>query len=603
MQHRTALVLAVTFSTLLAACGGSPPGGRGAGGGGSPPGGGSGGAPGTGGGPPGTGGGTPGTGGGAPGSGGGPGGGAGGTGAGTGGAAGGGGGGAGTGGPGSPDGGAGDRGNLPPGGDGGGPSADATAAGDRIVVPPEPTESGVVPVLWITVGRGIPRDSKVAGRMKVIDQHDGTLNGIGTRPAALDVAIGIETRGQSSFNYAQKPYGFEIRDPMGQGMAVPLLGLPPEPDWVLHSCYADKTCMRNALTYAIGRELGEATGRWAPRTRWVEVYIDGDYRGLYLLVERVKRDRARVALPPPAATMAAGDMTGGYIVSQEGDVVHAGEDWTDPSSPMHRFVHRYPRAAMITPAQKTYVQQSVVGLLRGLGQEPRWTDATLARIDGTSWLDYMLMQEVTNNVDAYWKSWFLYRTPDSMGGKWFAGPLWDYDLGYGNVIFRKRYCVTNLAHDSVRAPMGAFWRDASVQNALRCRWNAIRAAGAPLDIARIEAKIESWTRYISTAKTRDNNEWRNIGLWVWPNNYIGASWANEVTYLRYWLRKRLAWLDANLRGTCASVPAPPAVSPIPAPPYVPPRNARDPYPGRDAPDYVPIEGNVGGNLASWACPR
>jgi hypothetical protein len=487
------------------------------------------------------------------------------------------------------------------------PSADAGPAdgtgGERAPMTTVPPEGGVVPVLWITVGRSIPRDSKVPGRMKVIEQHDGNLAGIEMRPATLDVAIGIETRGQSSFSYAQKPYGFEIRDEMGQGMAVPLLGLPPEPDFVLHSCYADKTCLRNALTYALGRELGEADGRWAPRTRWVEVYVDRDYRGLYLLVERVKRDRARVVLPVPAANMAAGDITGGYIVSQEGDVVHPGEDWPDSTDPRHRFVHRFPRAAVITPAQKSYLQQSVAGLLRGLAQEPRWTEATLARIDGPSWIDFMLVQELTNNVDAYWKSWWMHKLPDSAGGKWVAGPLWDYDLGYGNVIFKKRYCATTVTHGDVRAPMGALWRDAGLQNALRCRWNTLRAAGGPLDITRIEAKLESWTRHIATAKARDNMKWRNIGLWVWPNNYIGATWANEVSYLRYWLRKRIAWLDANLQGSCPSVPAPAAVAGIAPPPYVAPRNAREPAPGRDAPDYVPIEGAVSGQLGAWACPR
>ena len=71
----------------------------------------------------------------------------------------------------------------------------------------------VVPVLWITVaGKTIPRDVKIAGRMKVIEDHDGSLDGIMARPATLDAPIGIELRGQSSFEYDQKPYGIEIRD-------------------------------------------------------------------------------------------------------------------------------------------------------------------------------------------------------------------------------------------------------------------------------------------------------------------------------------------------------------------------------------------------------
>jgi hypothetical protein len=474
------------------------------------------------------------------------------------------------------------------GGTGGAPATDSRPAeagnpGTDPPLPPNPPETGPIPVLWITVGRAIPRDSKVDGRMKVIEDHDGTLTGIESRPAKHDVRIGIEIRGQSSFNYDQKPYGFEIRDDMGNGLAIPLLGMPQEPDFILHSCYADKTCLRNALTYALGRELGAAKNRWAPRTRWVEVYVDRQYKGLYLLVERIKRDRARVQLPPPAANMAMGDISGGYIVSQEGDGVRPGEDWSDPFAPRHRFVHRYPKHDVITPAQKTYVQQSLLGLFRALEADPHLSPAILQRIDGDSWIDYMLLQELTNNVDIYWKSWFLHKQPDGAGGKWVMGPLWDFDIAYGNVIFKKRYCANTWAHTEIRAPMTALWRDKALQDALRCRWNTLRAAGGPLDIASIEAKIDSWSRHIATAKARDNNQWKNIGLWVWPNNYIGSSWANEVTYLRYWLRKRLAWLDANLNVNCPCVPAHHGVSHIDSRPYVAARIMREPYIGGEGP--------------------
>ena len=112
----------------------------------------------------------------------------------------------------------------------------------------------------------------------MIEDHDGSHQGLEARAATLDAPIGIETRGQSSFSFAQKPFGFEVRDAAGEGIAVPLLGLPPEADFVLHSCYADKSCMRNALTYAVAREMAVPAGRWAPRTRWVEVFIDGATR-------------------------------------------------------------------------------------------------------------------------------------------------------------------------------------------------------------------------------------------------------------------------------------------------------------------------------------
>jgi hypothetical protein len=464
--------------------------------------------------------------------------------------------------------------------------------------------SRVVPVLWITVdGKAIPRDLKIAGRIKVIEDHDGSLDGIMARPATIDAPIGIEIRGQSSFNFDQKPYGFEVRDDTGEGKAVPLLGLPAEADFVLHSCYADKTCLRNALTYQVGREMGAADGRWAPRTRYVEVFLDGKYQGLYLLVERIKRDKARVNLPAAGVDATTGDLTGGYIFSQEGDGGRMGADWPSPLDPRGKLVYRYPKAEVITTAQKTYLQDATKSLAQTLSTEVGLSPGMRKRIDVNSFLDYAVVQELTNNVDAYWKSWFFYKTPDAAGGQFFLGPLWDFDLGYGNIIFKKRYCSNTSSTSELGGPLAKLVNHQEFKDALRCRWNTLRAAGGPLDIDHIEKLITAFTQHITRAKMRDQEKWQNIRMWVWPNNYMGGSWADEVTYLRYWLRRRLSWIDKSMTGVCAAVPAPPAVSLIPAPAFVKETNMRDPYLGRDAPTYIPIEGTLPANLASWACPK
>jgi hypothetical protein len=361
--------------------------------------------------------------------------------------------------------------------------------------------------------------------------------------------------------------------------------------------------MRNALSYMVGREMGAAVGRWAPRTRYVEVYLDGDYRGLYLLVEHIKRDKTRVPIRPPAPDAATGDITGGYMFSQEGDGSgHTGESWTDPLYPRAKLVYRYPKYMNLTPAQKSYLPGAVETIFRAVAKDPTWAAAS-KRLEPVSWLDYALMQELTNNVDGYWKSWWFTKMPDPMGGLLYAGPIWDFDLGYGNIIIRQWYCATLSASRQIRAPFDDLWKDPGFQNDLRCRWNTLRAAGGPLDVAHIEMLLDAFGKHIATAKARDIKRWKNIGFWVWPNNYIGATWENEVAYLRYWIHQRLAWLDKSLPGTCASVPAPSAVSKLPSPPAIEPRNAREPYAGRDAPVYIPIEGPVPAQYSTWGCPK
>jgi hypothetical protein len=490
---------------------------------------------------------------------------------------------------------------------------DARAGTGSDAIPTLPADENAhlmrpLPVLLITVdgGRTILRDVKVPARLKVIEAHDGnvaTFDAVANRPATLDVSIGIEYRGASSFAYAQKPYGFEIRDQTGEGVATPLLGLPPEADFILHSCYADKTCLRNALSYAVGREMAVPQGHWAPRTRYVEVFVDGRYQGLYLLVERLKRDKNRVNIPGPAADAASGDITGGYMISQEGDNPRAGIDYVNPLYPGGRIVQRYPKIDLLTPSQRMYLD----GALKNLGQvftaTPRFTETTRKVLDETSFIDFALIQELSNNVDAFWKSWFMVKEPDRAGGRFITGPLWDFDIAYGNIIFKKSYCTNTWASANLRGPLVMVFQDAAFNDNMRCRWHQLRATGGPLDLARIDEKIAAFVKHMTAAKERDQARWKNIGAWIWPNNYIGGTWADEVSYLRYWLRRRIAFMDASLPGKCAMTPAPSPVMPIAAPPHMMENNVRMPYPGRDAPVYVPIDTQLTGTNAVWSCPR
>ena len=160
-----------------------------------------------------------------------------------------------------------------------------------------------IPVLWITMdGRAIvapgqPRAARTLANIKVIEAHDGTaVTSIEGKPIALDSPILIEGHGSSSYGVygtfmGQRGYGFEFHDGLRNGVGKQLLGMPQNADWTLISCFSDKTCIRNALTYAIGRDLAGPAGRWSPRFRWAEVYFDGVYQGIYTIVERIKDDK------------------------------------------------------------------------------------------------------------------------------------------------------------------------------------------------------------------------------------------------------------------------------------------------------------------------
>jgi hypothetical protein len=559
-----------------------------------------------------------------------------------------------------------------PSGSGGAPAADggttdginnlgelnAPAVGTPVVAAPNDVSwlTKPVPVLWITTdgARGAdgiakpasPKAMRTLGRVKVIQEHDGSaLTDITGKTAILEAPVLLEGRGSSSYGLlgnapfnGQRGYGMEFHDGARSQVGHVLLGMPKSADWALVPCFSDKTCMRNALTYAFGREI--SAPRWTPRTRWAEVYIDGKYWGLYTIAEKVKDDNDRVNLPKAASTAPPAEHA--YMISGNGDVrslkwdaLKPGEGFLDararmnpmptPTMPMvehnRRWKWREPNPEDTSAEQLAYVTENFDKLHAAIETGMAgWKNL----IDIPSWIDYFVVSELTNNVDAFFKSWYFYKLP-AVGtdpGKWYMGPFWDYDLAYGNTNYHLRFCATNtrigplgkqppaaaLAVEADLPPppfITTALRDVALQNQLRCRWNELRKAGGPLELAKLDAKIDAFTTHIKTAAERHSQRWMNLGVYIWPNNYVGATWDDEVKYLKYWLRKRLVWVDAKLPGTCTATPNPAAstVPQIPAPASVTADRSKEPWGGEAKlhhTDYVDPDATT---PLEWACPR
>jgi hypothetical protein len=419
-------------------------------------------------------------------------------------------------------------------------------------------ESAILPVFTIEVGGvDISQTARTRGTLKVIEDHDGSLKDLAARPVAAQSAIGIEIRGATSVVLPKKSYDIELQDERGGDRKLPLAGLPSDSDWALHGCGNDPTCLRNALAYAIAGELG----RYAPRTRFVEVLLDGRYLGVYLLVERIRRDGHRVDLPKPADDAGKGDITGGYIFKLDlaegrpGDPVP--RDWVSPVSPMVYSYH-YPRFDQITAAQKAYLQGHVAAFEK-LMNSGLWNDRERgyrAWLDVPSWVDFALIQELSNNLDAYLKSHYFQKWPASRGNRMALGPIWDFDNAFGGTAVRDGRRTDVWAHrmnrfgaeDVPYNPPGRtpfvpaywerLWTDPAFHADLRCRWQELRAG--PLQLQNVTAKIDAWEATLALAQPRNDAAWGKTG------NYHA-----QVADLKSWLSARLAWMDANLPGSCA----------------------------------------------------
>ncbi len=373
--------------------------------------------------------------------------------------------------------------------------------------------------------------------------------------------IGIEIRGSSSQMFPKKQYGIEIQDDAGEGVAASLLGMPEEEDWVLFAPYNDKSLMRDVLAYGLGRQLG---GVYAPRTRYCEVVLNDVYQGVYVLIEKIKRDKNRVDINKLDPDETAGnDVTGGYIFKIDKTTGDNGDGWTSAYPPPRAsgnqtifFQYEYPDAGDIVQEQKTYLQNYVKMFEDALksSQFAHPEEGYAKYIDVNSFIDFYLMQELTYNVDGYRLSTFLYKKRDSDGGKIHMGPIWDFNLGFGNA----NYCsagVEGWVTDFNKICGTDYWlipfwwnrlfQDPDFGEKVAARWIALRATS--LQKTKIMSHIDSVTTLLNTeAQQRNFTAWKVLNKYIWPNSYIGVTYQDEVNYLKQWVSGRLDWLDENM---------------------------------------------------------
>ncbi|MPR35462.1 CotH kinase family protein [Salmonirosea aquatica] len=432
-------------------------------------------------------------------------------------------------------------------------------------------ESSNLPILIIdTKGQEIPNEPKIIATIKIIDNGAGKRNTVTDQPTYAG-KIGIEQRGSTSrMFFPKKPYGFELRDTSGiEGISASVLGLPSEEDWVLNATFNDKTLLRDVLTYDLYRSYSPY---YAPQHKFCEVIINGTYEGIYILFEKIKRDKNRVNISKLEPKDNLGDaLTGGYILKIDKTEGNVSRQWTSPYLPPNspQFTTpiqvEYPKFEDMTEPQFEYIKKYVTDFENTL-KSPAYADSAqgYARyIDVNSWVDYLILSEVCRNVDAYRLSTFFYKDKDSKGGKLTMGPIWDYNLAYGNADYCNGEKTEGWAFDFNRVcpndgfQMPFWWdrllEDRNFARKVRLRYQALRPT--VLKTETIHRYIDSTATVLQEARVRNFTRWTVIGQKLWPNFYVGSTYEDEVGYLKAWITRRLAWMDQELMTFGADITA------------------------------------------------
>ena len=363
----------------------------------------------------------------------------------------------------------------------------------------------------------------------------------------------IEWQGWSAPGLPKKNFDFDMADASGIKMDVPLLGMPAENDWVLKAEYLDRTLMKNHLVF----DLFQKMGHYAPRTRYCEVVLDGEYLGIYTLQEKIKRNKNRVnidKLQPNELTLP--DLSGGYIY--EINNTGAAFDWTSAFAPINdattnynvEFRVVYPDRDALPAAQLNYLKAFTDSFEVALAS-PQFQDSTVgyrAYTDVYSFIDFMLISEFAANYDTYGRSFFLTKENLSDGGKLKAGPPWDFDQAFGWYIPSPQGWVWEITNYYWPFPFwwSKFWSDEQYRRETECRWKSYRQGA--LSDAVVQQTIDSLKTRISSCISRND--------FVWPSTN-GTTYLDNVNNLQTWITQRLAWMDDSLNQYNVSFPSMP----------------------------------------------
>jgi spore coat protein CotH len=384
--------------------------------------------------------------------------------------------------------------------------------------------------------------------------------------------------------------------------------MPAENDWVLIANYNDKVFMRNTLAF----DLFAKMGHYQPHTQLCELDSNGVYEGIYVLTEKIKRDKNRVDISKLEVTDTSGNnLTGGYIIKVDNTDGSGTDYWNSTDQAFDRpgaypyFVYTYPKPEDIVKQQKMYIQ-GFIKTIDSVLKSPNWGDPAVGYrkyFDAASFVDYFIVGEVSRNVDTYKKSAFFYKDKDSKDGRLHDGPVWDFDWAWKNINECEvnatdgsgwTYLISSVCQSYPVPPgwMNKFLQDTNFTNELHTRYSFLRKN--ILSITSLNHYIDSIHTLVNEAQVRHYQRWPILGINVGTPEVDAqpATFDGEITKFKNWILTRLTWLDANMPGKDIQTTGVQGTVPIPKD-FVLFQNYPNPFnPTTVINYYLPVAGHV-----------
>ena len=379
-----------------------------------------------------------------------------------------------------------------------------------------------LPIIYVNTN-GVAIDSKE-------DYVEGVASIIGGEnyPDLVEAEMKIKGRGNSTWwqggVWGKKPYQIKFDD------KTEVLNIPKDKKWVLLAELSDKSLIRNKIS----REMGDISRfDYVPKAEYVELFINDQHAGTYLIGQKVEESKNRVNV---------GDK--GYLIEidqtnriDEDDVYFTTDGWS--KFPSNLFNIKEP-SLELNSSEYNLIKNHIINFEEALFGD-NFTGANLgyrAFIDLDSFIDWYLINEICKNQDAatYSSIYFNYIP----GEKIKMGPLWDFDLAYGNVDYSNATYPEGF-HIKSNPWYKRMFEDPYFNSLVKDRFLYYET-----NLDMLLNKIDLIEKYLEKSQQKNFEIWPILGQYVWPNPVYYDTHHEEVEHLKDWIEQRMTWLKTWL---------------------------------------------------------
>ena len=351
-------------------------------------------------------------------------------------------------------------------------------------------------------------------------------------------------RGHASRHFEKSPYLLKFIDEDGEDNPISVMGMGAHNEWVLNGPYLDKSLIRNYLCYNLAGEIME----YAPNVRYCELIVDGDYRGLYLMLESITSgDDCRLNL---RSNVRDSSITG-YLLRLDRTVEEEVGSTRDIYTYMERMIFvrddeaiRYPGKNRLTEELAREIELEYSAFEKALYSYDYDTEeyGYWNYIDVDNFVDYFIINEFTRNVDSGRYSTYLYK---ELGEK-YKLCVWDFNNTMDN--FPDDEITTENFALSDRVWYDMLFRDEEfAERVIERYWELRRTVFSDEYLNRY---IDETLEWLGPAIDRNTERWReSIEEWepLTPEERNVYSQEEAVDQVRHWLHERGEWLDENIQ--------------------------------------------------------